>query len=292
MRQTFPMPTADRRLASSLLAVALLAVAPTSGHGEEVKNVLASDGYYEVTRIDAGTFAIHEPQDRFHNVAYVVKGSQRSILIDSGTGSRDIAFVADKVTKKPMTVVASHLHHDHIGSHASFTSVAMIDLPETRARIHDGRYSPTLASSLSPFSPVFEVTEWWKPGETIDLGGRRLEVVHLPGHSTDAIALVDRASGYAFVGDHLHAGDLYAFLPGADLEAWIDSTRRLLSDFPEIEWVFGGHAGQRLPRTALEDLETLLASIVDGRARGERLWWLGWMVARYPGETFSVLARP
>lgn len=251
---------------------------------------IATDGYFDVARIDSTTFAIHEPRYWQRNIAYVLKGEQRSILFDTGSGTRDIAFVAGKVTRKPMTAVASHLHYDHIGSHASFTQVAMIDLPETRAATDDNWYSPSLAKSLWPLARGFHVTEWWKPGDMIDIGGRRIEVVHLPGHSTDSIALVDRAAGYAFVGDHLHGGTLPACLPGADLAAYLQSTRTLLKDFPEIRTVFGAHEPGRMTREQLVALERTLAAIVEQRAQGERVWWLGWMVSRYPGNGFTILA--
>lgn len=253
--------------------------------------VIATDGYFDVSKIDPDTFAIHEPRYWQQNIAYVLKGEQRALLFDTGSGTRDIAFVADKVTKKPMTAVASHMHYDHIGSHASFKQVAMIDLPETRAATSDNWYSPPLSKSLGPLARGFYVTEWWKPGDVIDLGGRKIEVVHIPGHSSDSIALVDRAKGYAFVGDHFYGGTLLANLPGSDLAAYLQSTRKLLGDFPEIRMVYGAHGQGRMKRESLVALESALAAITEQRAQGQRLWWLGWMTSRYPGgDGFSILA--
>ena len=293
-----PMPThhqpspnaAARRLGAALLsAVAILASTASRAQGP---GVMATDGYFEVARIDSMTFAIHEPKYWQQSIMYVLKGEQRSILFDTGSGTRDVAFMADKVTRKPMTVIASHMHYDHIGSHGSFKSVAMIDLPETRAATRDGWYSPPVMKSLWPFSSGFAVTEWWKPGDVIDIGDRRIEVVHIPGHSTDSIALVDRARGYAFVGDHLHGGTLLANLPGSDLAAYLQSTRKLLSDFPEIKTVFGAHYQGRMTRDSLVALETSLAAILEQRVSGQPLWWLGWTAARYPGDGFTIVAAP
>lgn len=268
-------------------AVSLLAAPAPS----RAAAVVATDGWFDVSRIDPATYSIHEPRYWQRNVAYVIKGEQRAILVDSGSGTRDMAFVASRVTKKPMTVVASHGHYDHVGSHASFASVAMVDLPETRAATSaDGWYSPPVGKSLWAFTGGWRVTEWWKPGDVIDLGGRKVEVVHLPGHSTDSIALVDRERGYAFVGDHLYGGPLLANLPGSDLAAYLESTRRLLRDFPEVKAVYGAHEESRLKRSDLEALEKALVAILDKKAPGRRLWWLGWTAASYPGEGFSVIA--
>lgn len=38
-------------------------------------------------------------------------------------------------------------------------------------------------------------------GEIIDLGGRRLEILHVPGHTPDAVALLDAENGLLFTGD-------------------------------------------------------------------------------------------
>lgn len=290
MRAARPLP--GSALALAVLRAGIAAVLVATAAPARAGGVIATDGWFDVSRIDPSTYAIHEPRYWQRNVAYVLKGENRSILIDSGSGTRDIAFVADKVTKKPMTVVASHGHYDHIGSHASFASVAMIDLPETReATDAEGWYSPPVAKSLWAFSRSYRVTEWWKPGDTIDLGGRRIEVVHVPGHSTDSIALVDRERGYAFVGDHLYGGPLLANLPGSDLAQYLESTRRLLA-IPEIRVVYGAHEEGRLTRESLVALESALSAILEKRATGRRLWWLGWTTASYPGEGFTILAAP
>jgi hydroxyacylglutathione hydrolase len=281
-----------RRLSRAAALGLVVALASGAPHATAAtKGVVATDGYFDVTRIDPDTYAIHEPRYWQRNVMYVLKGETRAILFDTGSGTRDIAFVADKVTKKPMTAVASHGHYDHIGSHASFQSVAMIDLPETRSATDaEGWYSPPASKSLYAFSDGFHVTEWWKPGETIDIGGRKIDVVHVPGHSTDSIALVDRERGYAFVGDMLYGGTLYANLPGSDVAAYLSSVRRLLTDYPEIRMVYGAHEDHRLKREDLVALEKSLADIVEKRAAGEGLWWLAWTSSRYPGQGFSILA--
>jgi len=275
------------------LALCLLVLAVTLAPAQQkAEAVVATDGYFEVLRIDDATFAISEPQYWQKNIAYVLKGEKRAILFDSGSGTRDIRFIAGNVTRKPLTAVASHVHYDHIGSHAAFDHVAMADLPELRERIDENRYYPQLASSLLPMLGSFYVTEWWRPGEKIDIGGRVLEVMHIPGHAPDAIALIDRDRGQAFVGDHVYPGELYAFLPGSDLVAYRDSTRKLL-EVPEIRTVLCAHIGAALPRDALVTLEEALTAIIEKRVQGSRVWWLGGLVARYPGgEGFSILAWP
>ena len=39
--------------------------------------------------------------------------------------------------------------------------------------------------------PAVRITDWWKPGEKIDLGGRTVEVLHTPGHTPYDMMLYD-----------------------------------------------------------------------------------------------------
>ena len=280
-----------RALAAAALLLAMPAApARAAGPDSPGPGVLATDGWFDVSRIDPDTYSIRESHYWQMNIAYVLKGETRAILFDTGSGTRDIAFVAGKVTKKPMTAVASHLHYDHIGSMGSFAQVAMVDLPINREATHDNRLSPPVMRSLWAFSRSFAVTEWWKPGDTIDLGGRSIEVVHVPGHSPDSIALVERATGYAFVGDFLYGGPLLANLPGSDLKAWLASTQKLLREYPEIRTVYGAHWQGRMTRESLEALERALTDVIEKRATGRPLWWLGWTASEYPGDGFTIYA--
>lgn len=278
---------------AALAAALLLAPAcPATAVGPDspAPGVVATDGWFDVSRIDPDTYAIYESHYWQRDIAYVIKGQTRAILFDTGSGTRDIAFVADKVTKKPLTAVASHVHYDHIGSMGSFPQVAMADLPMNREATRDNWFSPCVSRSLWPFAHGFHVTQWWKPGDVIDLGGRKIEVVHIPGHSPDSIALVERATGYAFVGDHLYGGPLLANLPGSDLKSYLASTQKLLREYPEIRAVYGAHWNGTMTRASLEALERTLTDVIEKRSTGRPIWWLAWTASEYPGEAFTLYA--
>ncbi|MBI5506640.1 MAG: MBL fold metallo-hydrolase [Deltaproteobacteria bacterium] len=285
---------ANRSLATILVtaaaALAVCVLLPPGVAAQQPVTISATDGYFDVSRIDADTWAISEPQYWQKNNSFIIKGQVRTILFDTGSGTRDIKHIADNVTRKPTTALPSHVHYDHIGSVASFDEVAMIDLPVNREHTADNRYTPSLAMSLSPAASSFMVTEWWRPGEKIDIGGRVLEAVWIPGHSPDSIAVIDRARGYAFIGDFLYAGELYTFLPGADLAAYLESTKRLLADYPEVKTLLCGHMDTTMPRQALVDLQEALTGVLEQRAPSQRVWWLGGLVRKYPGRSFSILA--
>ncbi len=177
------------------------------------------DDYYAIERIDARTFAIGEPRYYQQNFNYLIVGEERAILFDSGPGVRDIRPVVASLTNLPVTAVPSHLHYDHVGNHARYERIAVIDLPYLRARAAEGVLRPTRWEHLGFFEgfpiPELRVTEWWAPDAMIDLGGRTLRVLHTPGHTYESISLHDEARAQLFTGDYLYEGSLFAFLPGA-----------------------------------------------------------------------------
>ncbi len=140
------------------------------------------------------------------------------------------------LTHLPVTVIVSHLHFDHLGGIAPFGHVAMVDLPQTRADVSGGRFTPTRYQYLGLFDgrqpPSIRVTEWIKPAATIDLGGRTLTVLSTPGHTPTSIALFDPVKKWLFIGDFVYPTTLYAFLPGASLSAYQATTQRLLRTLP------------------------------------------------------------
>jgi glyoxylase-like metal-dependent hydrolase (beta-lactamase superfamily II) len=237
------------------------------------------DDYWAVQSLDANTYAIGEPRYYQANYSYLIVGDRRALLFDAGSGTRDITHVVAGLTRLPVTVMPSHLHYDHTGGIAPFDSVAMIDVPYTRADVANGRMTPSryeylgMIDGMAP--PTFTVTEWIKPGGSIDLGGRSLKVLYVPGHTMNSAALYDEAAHRLFAGDFIYPTTLYAFLPGASLAKYRSTTRELLAFLPGDTTIWTAHccrAGERtsapwLGMNDLNDLDRALAAIQSGGAR-------------------------
>jgi hydroxyacylglutathione hydrolase len=248
------------------------------------------DDYWAVQPIDANTTAIGEPRYYQQNYAYLIMGEHRALLFDAGSGTRDnITHIVASLTSLPVTVMPSHLHFDHTGGIKPFTSIAMIDLPETRADVTNerftiGRYEfHGMRDGLTP--PTFTVTEWLKPGATIDLGARTLTVLSVPGHTPTSVALYDPASHQLFSGDFIYPTTLYAFLPGSSLSAYRATTKRLLAMLPADTRIWTAHccrANEKisapwLTMKDLKDLDSALTEIDAGRSHST-----GFFPRRFP----------
>jgi glyoxylase-like metal-dependent hydrolase (beta-lactamase superfamily II) len=76
-------------------------------------------------------------------------------------------------------------------------------------------------------------------GEVIDLGDRRLTVLHVPGHPPGSIALWDAADGALFAGDAIYDGVLVDTLDGSDIPTYLATMERL-RNLP-VRVAHGGH---------------------------------------------------
>ena len=213
------------------------------------------DDYYAVAEIGDGAYAIGEPRYGQCNFSYLIVGSQRALLFDTGPGIRDISQVVKMLTSLPIVVLPSHLHFDHTGNLDRFEDVALPDLPALRAQTRDGRFNLGFYQFLGFVEgfkrPTFPVTRWIATGSEIDLGGRSLELISVPGHTPDSVVLLDRRSNRLFAGDFIYPSEIYAFLPGANLTDYAGSAQRVAGFLNDASIVYGAHGCDRPPTVDL-----------------------------------------
>lgn len=146
---------------------------------------------------------------------YLVEGDSLALLIDTGTAVKDLDKVVARLTDKPVEVVATHAHYDHIGNIRYFDEIYLhpADLTLDTPSLHEYR------GTIKP------VTE----GDRFDLGGRCLEVVHTPGHTPGSIVLVDYDNRMAFTGDAFGSGQLWMQLqPQVSFATLIESCGKMI----------------------------------------------------------------
>ncbi len=245
------------------------------------------DGYWLVQQIAPDTWAIGEPRDNPDNYEYLLVGQKRALLIDAGqTKIRDIHAVLNRLTRLPVTVIPSHLHWDHSNGLRFFDLIALVDLPETRAREHDGFVQLTRHEFVNNDPLRFKVRAWVKPDSWIDLGDRRVQVLSTPGHTATSVSVYDPQIHTLYTGDYLYPTTIYAFLPDSSLSAYTTTADRLLSILPPDTRLYGAHCCRNdavaqapwLSLSDLKDLRTEIKTIQAGKATGGR----GILIRRYP----------
>lgn len=108
-----------------------------------------------------------------------------------------------------LLVVHTHAHGDHTAGDKGFA-----EAPDTTV----------VPATVEAARSAFGIETWPASLGTIDLGGRVVDVIPIPGHQPAHVAYYDRRTGILHTGDHLYPGRLYV----ADFAAYEASTRRLV----------------------------------------------------------------
>jgi len=87
----------------------------------------------------------------------------------------------------------------------------------------------------------WKIASYRKDGDRIDLGGRTIEIIATPGHTPEAISLLDREQGLLFTGDTYYRGAIWLYRPETDLDAYGVSIRKLGALAPQLKIVLGAH---------------------------------------------------
>ena len=202
---------------------------------------------------------------------YLLEGDDKALLIDTGWGAGNLRTHVEKLTQKPVVVFNTHGHLDHSGGNGEWERVYM--LPGGQADIYTCYRLPFDASKL-PY-PNYECC-LVKDGDTVDLGGRVIELIDISSHSNGSLAFLDRKNGYLFVGDELESMQVLMYeteaIPGYDfildqkLRAHHANMLRLRGLKGVWNTILPAHNGAPIAHSYLDDYIGLVEHIYAGDA--------------------------
>ena len=245
--------------------------------------------WHATTPIGADTYRISEPFGAIEprvGVAsanmYLLVGQERAALVDSGMGIGDIRSEITQIMDLPCMVLNTHFHWDHIGANAAFSQRAIhhseADLVAQEPDISRWRLAAQSAAARAVLPPSFDPgayriaakppTRLLHDGDTVDLGGGMLQVLHIPGHSPGHVAYLDGASGMLFTGDAAYLGPVFACFEGSDPHALARSARRL-AGIPGVTAICPGHNDVITEPGWLAEFAGCVEAAVSGQAPGE-----------------------
>lgn len=240
---------------------------------------------------------------------YLVEGTEKAALLDTGFGFGDLKSYVESLTSKPYEVLLSHGHMDHAGGAVQFDRVylnerdwALERWHNTRERrIWDVRHGPGgmpdgiteddfLPDRAQPYTPLDE-------GDVFDLGGVTVVPVAVPGHTAGSLIFLIPEDRTAIFGDACGEHTLLLFgesAPIADYRAGLLHMREFEARF---DTVLRNHGSYSSPKQILADNIELCGDILAGTDAAIESDFFGQMgrlgrPEEHPGKVGNILYDP
>lgn len=242
---------------------------------------MPSHGWFEVVEFPAGVTMLAEPGHYEDVKSYLVEGERDVAVLDAGMGVGDFRGLVTSLSDRAPIVLLSHAHFDHIGACHRFERVLVhsSEADALRTGIPNEYFTPWFVEEYlrgvplpadfdvtSAEIPPCEPTGYLKHGDVIDLGGRRLEAFHTPGHSPGGITLLDRDNRLLFPGDAVYLGPMFAYRATSDPLAYRASLRLLAELADDVDVVYPSHNTVPMTPQQLRDMHSAYEAIWSGRA--------------------------
>lgn len=215
----------------------------------------------EVIQIDEHSWRIEDSMVRF----FVLEGTQKALMIDSGMNTPDAAEIAKKLTSRPLEILNTHADRDHISGNGAFERIYLSPAEEENYRAAGGK---------GEIIPV-------KDGDIIDLGDRPLEIIDIPGHTPGSIAILDVNKRVLISGDSVQDGHIFMFGQFRNIDAYVPSMQKLLTYKDRFDEIYPSHGSLPVRPSIIEELIDAAEEIRSGSAAAEEVDMFGNKVKLY-----------
>lgn len=235
--------------------------------------------WFRVWEDRPGIWVIEEPLHSEGVKSYLIIGTERAALIDTGMGVGDIRALVTSITDRPIVVLQSHAHNDHIGGSFQFDDV-LIHPAEAddlaRGMIAErlttwfatAEMSGPLPASFNPAGyaiPGKQPTGMLNEGDVVDLGDLKLEVMYTPGHSKGGLVFLDRANRTLFSTDVVYLRELYLMVPDSSARIYAETLLRLIDVAPLVDGLYPSHGPTPIDPAIIPAMAEAMRAVADGR---------------------------
>lgn len=147
----------------------------------------------------------HENLPEWDLHIHLILGNKHNFLIDTGLGSLSVKPVLEAVREslKPLIIINSHYHWDHVWGNSACDSSTIISHIQCRAILEKNWDDMLLQNKYYIFGAVKKKL----PNLTFDrelyFPEDDIRIFHTPGHTTDSISVLDEEEKILNVGDNI-----------------------------------------------------------------------------------------
>ena len=205
---------------------------------------------------------------------YLVIGEEKACVIDTMNGHNDIFKAVRTITDKPLILINTHWHWDHICGNIYFEKafIHRVDKEIAMDYISQPDFIKWLNEKGKKMPPFEEITG----GDVFDLGGKTLEVIELPGHTPGSILLLLREDRILFTGDAVNH-HLWMQLDGClTLKEYVKELDKIMYLEDKADYILHGHASGFDDISLIKCLRNGIEEICDGKTENDKPYtWSG-----------------
>ena len=220
----------------------------------------------EIVQIDECTWRIEDDFVRF----FLLEGSDLAVLIDSGANCLNAKDIAESLTTLPIMLINTHGDGDHTSGTAAFEEIHM--------NLAD--YVNQKLAEKFPNTVLCPTTD----GDEIELGGRKLRIIDIPGHTKGSIAILDTGRRMIFTGDSIQKGHIFMFGNHRAPEQFADALKTIISYADEYDEIVASHDEPILPADYAGKVLEAWERVVRGDVSYESVDMFGTSVKSYTTE--------
>lgn len=201
---------------------------------------------------------------------YLVEGTKKAALIDTGSGFGALRAAVGRMTDKPLIVLLTHGHTDHAMGAAEFDKVYMNHADDGIYRKHsaeDFRLAD-FEQYRREYVPAVRAEEFLalEDGEVFDLGGISIESIRLPGHTRGSMIFLFREERMLLTGDACNG---FTYLFGEESLSVEEYERSLIEAKARVDnrfdQVLVSHGDGRIQRDVLDSAIALCREIQESK---------------------------
>lgn len=209
-----------------------------------------------IFKVNDNTWRVEDSGVRF----FVLEGENEALMIDTGMNTPDARKIAQEITKLPLKLLNTHADPDHISGNGAFEEFYMSPNEQGNLEAHNA------AGRIVPVSD----------GDIIDLGGRELKIIDLPGHTPGSIAVLDVKAKALFGGDSIQDGRIFMFGGHRNMDLYIKTLSELWENHKEeFSVVYPSHGTPEVNPEIIPRLISAAKDIQSGTAKGVKTDFFG-----------------
>ena len=229
---------------------------------------------YKICEIAPKTWRIEEWIGMAGVYSYLLEGTDAAALIDCGFGIIPLRKIVTGLTAKPVSLLLTHGHYDHVGATDSFAGAACMAPADAEtyrgnaALMGPGGAGAELPLPQTPAEALLPLRD----GDRFDLGGRALRTVAAPGHTRGSVCFLEEGTGRMYTGDTACRGDVLLMFPtSTPLAEYADTLRRLIAlrESGEVAVTWPSHHAVPIDPAIFDEFLEATEGILSGALRGE-----------------------